>query len=208
MSAPARVGTRRTPRQARARMSHDAILDAMEQLVERDALRAVPTTNHIAERAGVSVGTLYQYFDGRQAILHALCRRHSAQMRAMFVQIAGPHTEAPIAVALPTFVDALARAHAIAPRLHILLVREMLADGGELMAEVQDPARALVEQWLLRHKDRIRPRDIPTAASLLTITVEGAIHLQLLDDPRKLHEPGWRREVSDMMLRYLVDGES
>ncbi len=185
-------------------MSHDAILDAMEELVEQSPDRQVPTTNHLAERAGVSVGTLYQYFDGRRAILHALCRRHSAQMRELFVRVSGPATGAPVAEAVPQFIDALAQAHAIAPRLHILLVREMLADGGELMAEVQDPARALLETWLRRHAAELRPRDLATAAGLVTITVEGAIHLQLLDDPRQLQEEGWRGEVADMVLRYLL----
>jgi hypothetical protein len=72
------------------------------------------------------------------------------------------------------------------------------------MAEVQDPARLLVEQWLYRHEAEIRPKDIPAAASLLTLTVEGAIHLQLLADPKRLEDEGWRREVTDLMLRYLV----
>jgi len=96
------------------------------------------------ERAGVSVGTLYQYFDGRRAILHALCRRHAAQMRALFVEHTSEVSGAPVAVAVPAFVDALAAAHALAPRLH------------------------------------------------------------LLDDPARLEDLGWRREVSDMLVRYLV----
>lgn len=205
LADPARPVQRRVPRQGRARLSHDAILDAMEELVEKGAVREVPTTNQLAERAGVSVGTLYQYFDGRRAILHALCRRHSAQMRELFVRVAGPHTAAPVALAVPRFVDALAQAHAIAPRLHILLVREMLADGGELMAEVQDPARALVEAWLRQHAASLRPTDLSTAAGLVTLTVEGAIHLQLLDDPARLHDLAWRNEVTEMVLRYLLE---
>lgn len=180
----------------------------MELLVESNTVREVPTTNQLAERAGVSVGTLYQYFDSRRAILHALCRRHAAQMRALFQKIAGPHTDAPVSVAIPIFIDALAQAHALAPRLHVLLVREMLADGGDLMTEVQDPVRALVEAWLERHRAEVRPADLAVAARLVTLTVEGAIHLQLLEDPTKLQERGWRREVSDMVLRYLVRDES
>ncbi len=193
------------PRQEWARLSHDAILDAMEELVERASDRQVPTTNQIAERAGVSVGTLYEYFDGRRAILHALYRGHSAQIRELFVRVSSPHAGAPVSEAVPRFIDALAQAHAIAPRLHILLVREMLADGGELMAEVQDPARALFEAWLRQHEHEVRPTDLATAAGLITVTVEGAIHLQLLADPARLRDVGWRAEVTDLVLRYLLD---
>lgn len=204
MSIAHRPSSRRTPRQERARLSHDAILDATEQLVETSGIRDTPSTNHIAERAGVSVGTLYQYFDGRRAILHALCRRHAGQMRALFVEHTGPVRGEPVSVAIPAFVDALAHAHALAPRLHLLLVREMLTDGGALMLDVQEPVRGLVETWLEAHRDEIRPKDIPAAASLLTLTAEGAIHLQLIADPKRLQDVGWRREVSDMMVRYLV----
>lgn len=204
MSLAQRPTSRRTPRQERARLSLDAILDATEQLVETSGHRGTPSTNHIAERAGVSVGTLYQYFDGRRAILHALCRRHAAQMRTLFLEHTGPVSGGPVAVAIPAFIDALAEAHALAPRLHLLLVREMLTDGGQLMSEVQDPVRDLVEKWLEAHREEIRPRDIPAAASLITLTAEGAIHLQLLDDPRRLQDLGWRHEVSDMILRYLL----
>jgi AcrR family transcriptional regulator len=180
----------------------------MEELVEASSVREVPTTNQIAQRAGVSVGTLYQYFDSRRAILHALRRRHAAQMRQLFLRVAGPHTDAPVRVAIPVFIDALAQAHAIAPRLHVLLVREMLADGGELMVEVQDPVRELVGEWLTRHRAEVRPPDLEVAAQLVTLTVEGAIHLQLLEDPTRLSQQGWRREVTDLVLRYLVREES
>ncbi|MDP2315668.1 MAG: TetR/AcrR family transcriptional regulator [Pseudomonadota bacterium] len=164
----------------------------------------MPSTNRIAKVAGVSVGTLYQYFDSREAILRALCRQHTAEMTALLLAHAGPMLDAPPREAVPAFVDAMAAAHAVAPRLHLALVRELLADGGELLAEVQDPARALVLGWLVHHHDVIRPKDLPAAAFLLTHTVEAAIHGQLLDDPARLDDAGWRNELVDLLLRYLV----
>lgn len=71
---------RRTPRQARAGSTIDAILDATFQLLEADGAEKL-TTNHIAERAGVSIGTLYQYFGGKQDILAAIAQRHAAAVR-------------------------------------------------------------------------------------------------------------------------------
>lgn len=69
----------------------DAILEAAFQLLEADGVEAL-TTNHIAERAGVSIGTLYQYFGGKQAILAALAQRRAAAARDRIAQIvmAGP----------------------------------------------------------------------------------------------------------------------
>lgn len=83
--------TRRTPRQPRSEATVDAILEAAFQLLEADGIEAL-TTNHIAERAGVSVGTLYQYFRGKQAILAALAQRRAAAARDRIAElvIAGP----------------------------------------------------------------------------------------------------------------------
>ncbi|MES2642264.1 MAG: TetR/AcrR family transcriptional regulator [Myxococcota bacterium] len=195
---------RRTPVQERARASCDAILEATARILSSAEGRELPSTNRIAKLAGVSVGTLYQYFDSREAILRALCRRHADEMMMLLLAHAGPLVDASPREAVPVFIDAMAAAHAVAPRLHLALVREMLADGGELLAEVQDPGRALVLAWLTRHRDVIRPRDLPAAAFLLTHTVEAAIHGQLLDDPSRLKDTAWRSELVDLMLRYLL----
>ena len=66
---------RRRPRQTRSRATVDAILEAATRILQAGETF---TTNHVAERAGVSVGTLYQYFPGKTAILHALGARERA----------------------------------------------------------------------------------------------------------------------------------
>jgi AcrR family transcriptional regulator len=83
--------TRRTPRQPRSEATVEAILEASFQLLEADGIEGL-TTNHIAERAGVSIGTLYQYFGGKQAILAALAQRRAAAARDRIADlvIAGP----------------------------------------------------------------------------------------------------------------------
>ena len=78
--------TRRTPRQSRSEATVEAILEAAFQLLEQGGVDAL-TTNHIAERAGVSVGTLYQYFRGKQAILAALAQRRAAAARDRIAEI-------------------------------------------------------------------------------------------------------------------------
>jgi AcrR family transcriptional regulator len=65
---------RRSPRQARSRATWEAIVEAAAQVLERDGAAAF-STGAVAERAGVSIGTLYQYFPDKQAILAAAARR-------------------------------------------------------------------------------------------------------------------------------------
>lgn len=84
--------SRRKPRQERAEGTVDAILEAAFQFLEADGVEAL-TTNHVAARAGVSIGTLYQYFASKQDILAALAQRRAAAVRDYIAEtiIAEPH---------------------------------------------------------------------------------------------------------------------
>src|ERR1700743_377035 len=69
---------RKPPQQARAPSTVHAILEATVQVLEREGTEAA-TTTRIAEVAGVSVGTLYQYFSHRDAILDAVQERECSK---------------------------------------------------------------------------------------------------------------------------------
>lgn len=62
------------PSQQRSRFTYEVILEAAARVFDAEGMLA--TTNRIAERAGVSVGSLYQYFPNKQALLHELALRH------------------------------------------------------------------------------------------------------------------------------------
>jgi AcrR family transcriptional regulator len=65
---------RKTPKQSRAIATTNAVIEATEQVLERDGLAAL-TTNRVAERAGVSIGSLYQYFPHKESLLVAVAER-------------------------------------------------------------------------------------------------------------------------------------
>ena len=70
-----RFEPRKMPRQARSTASVEAILEATVQVLLKDG-RPKLTTTRVAERAGVSVGTLYQYFPNKSSLLQALLKEH------------------------------------------------------------------------------------------------------------------------------------
>ncbi|AVX05246.1 hypothetical protein MXMO3_02735 [Maritalea myrionectae] len=90
---------RKTPRQARARATYDAILQASTRILQRDGLEKL-NTNHIAEVAGVSIGTLYQYFPGKDAILIELIRQKRTQLRDGLAAVAESAADQPLGTAL------------------------------------------------------------------------------------------------------------
>ncbi len=99
---------RRRPRQARSRATWDAIVEAAAQVLERDGPAGFSTTS-VAERAGVSIGTLYQYFPDKQAILLAAAEREIGEAPAL------ANRQKALMRALVEFLNAIGRMAATAP---------------------------------------------------------------------------------------------
>lgn len=78
-SAKSISNQRKTPVQDRAKATYNAILQAAAQILDADG-QATFTSNHIAARAGVSIGSLYQYFPNKQAILLAIAENEEKQL--------------------------------------------------------------------------------------------------------------------------------
>ena len=74
---------RKRPRQQRSRQMVDTLIDATAQVLAARGLDHV-TTNHIAEQAGVSVGSLYQYFPDKESLIEALLDRMVADLQSAF----------------------------------------------------------------------------------------------------------------------------
>jgi AcrR family transcriptional regulator len=124
--------TRRTPRQPRSEATVEAILEAAFQLLEAGGVEAL-TTNHIADRAGVSVGTLYQYFKGKQAILAALAQRRAAAARDRIAEIviANSVVEGPEIGTVRLIVRTLATAFEGSPATRRALLDALTEEGGD-----------------------------------------------------------------------------
>lgn len=80
--SPEQAPERRIPRQQRAQESCEAILSAATLILQQEGMAAL-STNRISQRAGISVGTLYQYFPNKHAVLLMLGRREVERTRAM-----------------------------------------------------------------------------------------------------------------------------
>lgn len=92
---------RRQPRQARSQERVNQILDVAEQLLIAEGYAAT-TTNAIAKGAKVSIGSLYQFFPDKTAILHALTTRYMTLLQERFKEF---HRAQALALSLPDYVD-------------------------------------------------------------------------------------------------------
>jgi AcrR family transcriptional regulator len=196
--------SRKTPKQARAQATVDAILTATaELLVELGYERT--TTNAIARRAGVSIGSLYQYFPNKESLFTALCDQHMNEMTALLIGEIAALRGRPLDEAILPLVKALLRAHAVAPALHRVFIEQVPRING--FERVQQVDRMLVELMsaeLAKRPEKLRPRDLEMAVFILVHSVQAVTHAAILERPDALADDALADEITALVLRYLL----
>lgn len=168
---------RKRPLQARSRLTVAAVVDAAARiLVERGYVGV--TTNAIAERAGVSIGSLYQYFPDKAAILAAVCERHRERVREAVAGELDQAVDPGDFQSVRRLVRALVRAHHVDPALQARLeaLRAQTAWAGAETPLELDETRHRVAEILAASGDRSSVRPPAIAATILTAAVHAAVH--------------------------------
>jgi AcrR family transcriptional regulator len=208
MHAPRRVDRlrpRKHPRQTRSRTTVDAILEAAAQVFTTYGY-AAGTTNRIATRAGVSIGSLYEYFPNKDALLVALMERHVAEgERVLATAAAATAASADLEAVVRTFVRAMVTLHARDRALHRVLFEEapfpraVRRSIEELEVRVID----VVEAYLRAHPGRTR-RDPARAAMVVVHAIEGLTHKLVVHGPARLDIEPYVDEMVALVVAYLA----
>jgi AcrR family transcriptional regulator len=150
----------------------------------------------------VSVGSLYQYFPNRDALVMAVAREHAARMLAL-LQAAAPALDAPLEHVVAGLVRAMFHAHRSEPELHRALTLAPVPRGpGPVRGHPGHGAGALVRALLVRHRERLVVADLDAAAWLCVNLVEATVHAAQMEG--RLDDLALEREVCAMLARYLV----
>jgi AcrR family transcriptional regulator len=198
----ARTSVRRRPKQRRARQTVEAVLDAVVRLLKRDGSQAI-TTNRIAEVAGVSIGSVYQYLPDKRAIFTALHQRHVDQIDRMVQTKLVEHAASSIEELVRAMVEAMVEAHATDPELYELLMTEVphRADG------TRDFAVRLHGAFLLAISSRAhelkKRRDLDKVVFVVTHMVEALSHGAVLRRPARMSLKEAKEEAVRAILAYL-----
>jgi AcrR family transcriptional regulator len=130
---------RRIPRQIRAEETVAAIVEAAAQVLETGGLAGF-TTNAVAQRAGVSIGTLYQYFADKQALLRALADREIRRTLAAIAVALRGDPLAPGEQRVRAMVRALVNAFSGRQRARRAVIETVLAQGtsSDVMQPIMD----------------------------------------------------------------------
>jgi len=176
----------------------EAILTATERVLAERGTKAA-TTNRIAEVAGVSIGSLYQYFPNKQALIETARSRS----RERFAEQVDPQVEALLALPLEAAVAGLVEL-LIGRHRETLAVHNALApEGDELHRALAERWTATLVAWLERHRGEVRPRNLALAAEIGLDVIEALTHGMALRRPERLDDPEFAAELRALLLGYL-----
>lgn len=188
--------------QTRSKATVDAILQATARILVKEGYDRA-STNKIAEAAGVSIGSLYQYFPSKEALVAALIERHMEEMTEIVAEAAVRLAHVPIEVAARDIIRTMIDAHAVDPKLHRVLVEQVPRVGRmDKIEDVEGRVRALVRAYLEAHRPELRRKDLDMAAFVVVHVVEALTHFAVLMRPELLDDR-LVDEMTDVLVRYL-----
>ena len=196
--------TRRTPKQERARATVDAILEATAQLLVAEGTGRV-STNRIAKRAGVSVGTLYQYFPDKNAIIRALgeqtLERQFVAFEEELLQLVA--SEPDLEASVRALVKGILDQKRVQPELSRVLLTSGAVGTEDWTQEWLDKQRKLVRSALHVHRTTLRDGDPDVMAYVITTAFEFLLQNALVHEPALIRDGRLADELAELAVRYL-----
>ena len=186
---------RKEASQERSRATVDALIDATARILVREGFDKA-STNRIAEVAGVSVGSLYQYFPSKEALVAAVIERHQQEIMQLVRSELAEVANQPIEQGVRTLVAVAIKSHRLDPKLHRVLAEQIPRVGKLEKVETFNRGNyTLFKTYLQSHRKELRTDDLELAAFVCVTSIEALTHTAVL------HED----IVSDKQTEALVD---
>ncbi|MGC1353751.1 MAG: TetR/AcrR family transcriptional regulator [Xanthobacteraceae bacterium] len=197
---------RKSASQERSRLTVEALLEATARVLMKDGYDRA-STNKIAAVAGVSIGSLYQYFPSKEALVAAVIDRHMHEMMQAVRDALAKVATRPIEVAARELVSVMLDAHRVNPKLHRVLAEQTPRTGRlENIEAIDREAYALVRGYLEAHRDELDVVDPDVAAFVCVTAVEALTHAAVVRRPEILTDEKAGRLVEDvtrLVVRFL-----
>src|SRR6185437_679473 len=172
---------RKEASQERSRATVDALVEATARILVREGFDKA-STNRIAEVAGVSVGSLYQYFPSKEALVATLIDRHNQEvMKSVRAELAEA-VNLPIEQAVRKLVAVSLKAHRDHPKLQLVLSEQIPRVGSlEKIETFNRDNYTLFRAYLESRQDEIRAVDLGLAAFICVTSIEALAHTAVLN---------------------------
>jgi len=197
---------RKSASQKRSKATVETLLDATARVLTRHGYDRA-STNRIAETAGVSVGSLYQYFPNKEALVAALVARHNRELLELVREAVKKVASLDLATAMRELVRAAVDAHLVDPALHRIFAEQVPRMGQLAKIEsLQQEAFLVMRSYLNERRDEISVSDLDVATKICVTTVEALTHEFVINKPGA---PAAARdrfidEVTRLLMGYLT----
>lgn len=174
---------RKSASQKRSRVTVETLLDATARVLVREGYDRA-STNRIAAKAGVSVGSLYQYFPNKEALVAALVARHNREMLQLLRAALAEMASRDVATVMRELVRAMVDAHLVDPVLHRIFAEQVPRMGQLAKIEaLQKEIFLLIRGYLETRRSEIAVEDLDSATSICVTTVESLTHEFVIRGP-------------------------
>jgi len=193
---------RKQPVQARSKASLIAILDSTVQILSTRRTAHL-TTKAIAARAGLSVGSLYQYFPNKEAIVLALIARKAEEVTSAFEAAARQQCGQTLAGALRALTSTYFATKFCEPQLSRTLHAALDRSGGTYHLRPFRKRIVRAIEAVLRQAPDAAFRNVQSTAGMIWSAITGAAHLVLEAERPPSFVASVQREVNEMILAYV-----
>jgi AcrR family transcriptional regulator len=192
---------RKRPRQSRSRAVVDAVLEAATEMLART--RGELSVQEVARRAGVGIGSLYDYFADRPSILAAVIAKVTDDNTRAFERELAEQRDAPLEVALAMMANRMLTRYLDQPRLPKAVMRAAYSLG--MMPLLAESIRSFTPTLAaaLRARDDVVCADYERTAWAITTMNMGIVHALLWTDPPPFTRDEAESEIVAIWLRYL-----
>jgi AcrR family transcriptional regulator len=201
---------RKSASQKRSQATVETLLDATARVLTREGYDRA-STNRIATVAGVSVGSLYQYFPNKEALVATLVARHNREMLQLLRDALEKVASLDLATAMREVVRATVDAHLVDPALHRIFAEQVPRMGQLAKIEaLQRETFLLIRAYFEERRNEISVRDLDSATSICVTTVEALTHEFVIDKPEapEVDRDRFIEEVTRLVVGYLRPGRS
>lgn len=189
------------PVQQRSKATVDAIIQASTYILMKSGWGGF-TTNAIAERAGVNISSLYQFFPNKESIVAELQKRHSDEMRADLLDtLSNLPAGLTFREVLTEIIDVLVKKHQMEPEVHKVLNKEIPFT----VRSVLDEATELRDRLLfILEPHMVNVPDPKLSIYIIGVSIDAVINEVISSRPHMLEEATLTKELVTLLERFLV----
>lgn len=193
---------RKLPKQERSQATVEAILTATTHILTEGGYDRL-TTNRVAELAGVSIGSLYQYFPNKEALIFALAEHHANEMKQLAQHYLSGLEDGSIIDVLRQLIRAVLAAHDVNPKLHRVLNEQI--PRSDVTRQLDDVnLETILRSFLVQRRDQLQPKNLDLTVFLVGRTIKAVLYGAVIDRPELLNSEELEIEIMTMLSAYLV----